>query len=78
MKSESVSADGCDRSGHAFHRAFYKLRIFWCGWSVVPVETVHDAAGNVVFLLQHRNRLRGVDAGRAMAAALGISGERLF
>ena len=42
---------------------------------LVPVEAVQDVAGDLVLFLHDRHRLRGVDAGAALPAALGVRGQ---
>ena len=43
-----------------------------------PLESVQDAAGDLVFLQHHGDGLRRVYARRTLAAALRVGGQRLF
>jgi hypothetical protein len=49
----------------------------WPG-PLVPVETVHQVAGDAVFLQHHGDGLRGVEGRVPLAAALGVADERLL
>jgi hypothetical protein len=46
------------------------------GGPLVPVEAVHQVAGDAVFLQHHGDGLGGVEGRVALAAALGVGGER--
>ena len=46
------------------------------GGPLVPVEAVHQVAGDAVFLQHHGDGLRGVKGRVPLAAALGVGDER--
>ena len=48
----------------------------FAGGPLVPVEAVHHVAGDAVLLQHHGDGLRGVEGRVALAAALGVGGER--
>ena len=50
----------------------------FAGGPLVPVETMHQVAGDAVFLQHHRDGLRRVEGRVPLAAALGVSDERLL
>ena len=50
----------------------------FAGGPLVPVEAVHQIAGDAVFLQHHGDGLRGVEGRVPLAAALGVGDERLL
>jgi len=50
----------------------------FAGGPLVPVEAVHQVAGDAVFLQHHGDGLRRVEGGIPLAAALGVGDERLL
>ena len=50
----------------------------FAGRPLVPVETVHQVAGDAVFLQHHGDGLRGVEGRVPLAAALGVGDKRLL
>ena len=45
---------------------------------LVPIETVHQVAGDAVFFQHHGDGLRSIEGRVALAAALGVGDERLL
>ena len=89
-----MRATGAGEFHHHLHPAFFAVLLFedvllpggdqreaFGGFAcrpLVPIETVHQVAGDAVFFQHHGDGLRSIEGRVALAAALGVGDERLL